>query len=383
MLYCALAILIATCLFTLRAMIGYRSIQRLADVAYDGELLAQQWPPISIVVAARNEQRDVEGAVNSLLALDYPSLQLIVVNDRSTDSTGTILDRIAAGNSRLDIVHIEALPDGWLGKNNALHVGAQSATGEFILFTDADVVFDPSTLRRAICYMHANRLDHLAATPQTTMPGALLSSFATSFTICFLTYFPPWQAKNPNSNTAVGIGAFNLVRRESYRGIDGHQRIRMRPDDDVKLGKVLKQSGYRQDVVNGNSMIRVPWYRSLREVIVGLEKNTFAGVDYSVLLTVFGSFALISMNVWPFVALLFVSGTVWWVYFAQCVLLLTLAASTTVVIGVPRYCCLFHPITMSLIGFIMWRTMILTFRNNGIHWRGTYYSLNELRANRV
>jgi glycosyltransferase involved in cell wall biosynthesis len=383
MLYFALFLLVATLLIALRTLIGSQSIQWLSRVSLDSSANNSDWPKVSIVVAARNEQRDVEGAVNSLLKMDYPDLQLIAVDDRSTDSTGEILDRLADIDSRLSVVHVDELPAGWLGKNNAQHLGAQAADGDYLLFTDADVVFDPLTLRRAITYARANRIDHLTATPQTLMPGAMLSSFATSFTICFVAYFPPWNARNPKSQTAVGIGAFNLVRREAYIDIGGHERIRMRPDDDIKLGKVLKQSGYRQEVVNGHSMICVPWYRSIRDVVIGLEKNTFSGVNYSVLLTVVGSSCLLIFHVWPFVALLFATGVTWWIYLIQCVLLWILAVWTTTIIGVSWRCCFLHPVTMGLIAFIMWRTMILTFRNDGIRWRDTHYSLKELRANQI
>ncbi|MFC1758678.1 glycosyltransferase [Planctomycetota bacterium] len=383
MVYLAWFLFGCTLLTAARAINGNRRIARLADVPWDSSTNDHEWPSVSVVVAARNEERDIEAALQSLLDLDYPNLELITVDDRSTDNTGAILDSISQQCPALRVIHVDELPDGWLGKNNALQLGANAATGEFLIFTDADVIFDPTTLRRAITYAVEKKLDHLTATPHTIMPTALLNSFATTFTICFLTYFPPWQVRNQNSRTAIGIGAFNLVRRESYRQIGGHESIRMRPDDDVKLGKILKQSGCRPDIVNGTTMIRVPWYHTVREAVVGLEKNTFSGVDYSIAMTITGATWLLLTSVWPFAALLVTSGMTWWIYAALCLLLIAFAAWATQVIGVPIQSCLFHPISVGLIVFIMWRTMILVFRNDGIYWRDTHYSLAELKANRV
>ncbi|MCA9215268.1 MAG: glycosyltransferase [Planctomycetales bacterium] len=382
MVYFAATTLILTLAVFIRSVAGIRSIVKLTNVPAD-EIDQGDLPTVSIVVAARNEQKNIEPALRSLLSIDYPNLQLIVVNDRSTDSTGEILDSLARDAAELMIIHIAALPTGWLGKNHALHVGAAAATGEYILFTDADIIFDPSTLRRAICYAKCHDLSHLTATPQTVMPGLMLSSFATSFMICFLSIFPPWQARNSKSKVAVGIGAFNLVRRDVYLNVGGHEPIRMRPDDDVKLGKLIKQSGYSQDVVNGTGVIRVPWYETVRDAIVGLEKNTFAGVDYSILRTVAGTLFMLALYVWPFSAVFCTTGIVWWLGVAQIAVLLTLSAWAARVIGVPVRSCVLFPLSSCLIIFIGWRTMILTFRNDGISWRGTHYPLADLKANQI
>src|SRR6266850_2473571 len=139
---------------------GYRRLRFLKDV-----MPARAVPPMSIIAAARNEARGIEAAVISLLRLDYPALEIIIVNDRSTDETGAILERLARQHSRLTIKNISELPEGWLGKNHALYAGAAVASGTLLLFTDADVVFEPTTLRRAITLMEQDELDHLTAIP--------------------------------------------------------------------------------------------------------------------------------------------------------------------------------------------------------------------------
>ena len=141
---------------------GNRRMRRLATLAAPAPAA---WPRVSVVFAARNEAGTVGAAVPTMLALDYPDLEVIAVNDRSEDDTGAILDRLAAADPRLKVVHVTELPAGWLGKNHALADGGAAATGEWILFTDADIHFRPDVLRRAVAHARAHSLDHLAAIP--------------------------------------------------------------------------------------------------------------------------------------------------------------------------------------------------------------------------
>ncbi|HVG46286.1 MAG TPA: glycosyltransferase, partial [Longimicrobium sp.] len=155
-------------------LLAAREIPRLGDVPPLGDA---EMPAISIVVAARNEARGIEGAMRSLLAQDAPRLEVVVVDDRSDDATGAILDRFARDEPRLRVVHVTELPAGWLGKNHALWLGAGSATGELLLFTDADVVIEPLALRRAVGAMVAGGLDHLTASPSIERPSLLFEMF--------------------------------------------------------------------------------------------------------------------------------------------------------------------------------------------------------------
>ena len=183
-----------------------------------------------------------------------------------------------------------------------MHVGASSASGDLLLFTDADVQFEQTTLRRAVAYMEAQRVDHLAALPDVRVPGVALNAFIAAFGVFFSMYSRPWQARNPRSRAHVGIGAFNLIRTEVYRAIGGHQPIAMRPDDDMKLGKLVKKRGFRQDAVIGRNFVIVEWYTSLRELIDGLMKNAFAGVEYNLWAVAGSTAGLLVTNVWPFIA---------------------------------------------------------------------------------
>jgi hypothetical protein len=360
--------------------LGSRTIRLLRTLP---PLPAGEAPSLSVVIAARNEQEKIAAALRSVLRQDYPGLEVIVVDDRSTDSTGTLLDELAVGEPRLRVVHLDALPHGWLGKNHALMRGAGLASGEWILFTDADVVLAPTATARAVGYAVRERLDHLTVTPRLEMPSAALDAFAGTFAILFARYARPWRARDPRSRSHVGIGAFNLVRTEAYRAIDGHRRLAMRPDDDLKLGKVLKRAGFRQDVAFGSDMVSVEWYATVGEAVRGLEKNTFAGLDYSVAAVLASCALLLTLDAWPFFALLVTRGATRMLEAVTvATILLTYAASTRGSRTNPLLG-LAYPLAILLFVFILLRSTFLALRNGGIRWRDTLYPLDELRANRV
>jgi cellulose synthase/poly-beta-1,6-N-acetylglucosamine synthase-like glycosyltransferase len=363
---------------------GSRSIRHLRDLPPLGGPLPRL-PRVSILIPARNEERNIEEALRSVLALDYDNLEIEVVDDRSTDRTGEILERMAAANPRLKIVHVRELPPGWLGKNHALWLGAGKATGEYLLFTDADIVMDPSTLRRAIAVMQADGLDHLTASPEIdrTSAGLLFEMFIGVFSLFFALFVRPWKVKDPKSPRHIGIGAFNLVRAEAYRAAGGHRAIAMRPDDDLKLGKLMKKNGFRQDFVYGQGLLRVEWYASVRELIQGLMKNAFSGVDYRVSVILFSTVAQLALFVWPFLALFLTAGAARWLNLGSVLTLLTLCWFNAPLAGVRRWHGIGFPIATLLFLYILWRAMLTTIRNDGIDWRGTHYALSELKANKV
>jgi len=368
---------------------GHRQVRFLKDVRP-----AETGPQLSIIAAARNEARGIEAAVTSLLHLDYPALEIVIVNDRSTDETGAILERVARsaeagagfrrtaspGSARLKIVDVTGLPGGWLGKNYALQVGADAATGALILFTDADIVFEPSTLRRAVTLLEEEKLDHLPVIPDIVVPGVALTAFVCAFGVFFSMYARPWKVRDPRSRAHIGVGAFNLIRAEVYRAIGGHRPIAMRPDDDIKLGKLVKKHGFRQDVAIGRDLIAVEWYASVRELIDGLMKNAFAGVDYSLWKVAGSSVALFLMNVWPVLALFLTHGVTRALNGVSVLLIVFIfwTVNGTRVIYVPAF-----PASALLFIYIMWRSALVAVLSGTITWRGTAYPLSQMRANRI
>jgi hypothetical protein len=360
--------------------IGTRRIALLRELPVPAP---ERLPPVSVVIAARNEARNLEPALGSVLAQRYPGLEVIVVNDRSTDATGAILERLAAADPRLRVLHVRDLPPGWLGKNHALQHGAEGARGEWILFTDADVEIEPLGLARAMGYALEHGVEHVAIAPELRMPGVLLDAFAGTFALFFARFSKPWKARDPRSRRHIGVGAFNLVRADAYRAVGGHEPIRLRPDDDLKLGKVLKQAGVRQDLLFGQGAVVVEWYSSVGEMVRGLEKNAFAGVGYSVAVVAGSSLALLVLNVWPFLALLLTTGPTRLLNAAAVAVILGLYAGSTRGSGSNPLAGLLFPVTTLIFVYTVVRATVITLRNGGIRWRDTFYPLDELRANRV
>jgi glycosyltransferase involved in cell wall biosynthesis len=357
---------------------GHRRLRSLKDVTP-----ALAGPPLSLIAAARNEAGKIEGAVTSLVRLDYPALEIIIVNDRSTDETGAILQRLAREHSRLTIIEISELPDGWLGKNHALSVGAAHASGELLLFTDADVVFEPTALRRAVSLMEPDALDHLAAIPDVRVPGVALNAFVAAFGVFFSMYARPWKARDPHSRYHIGIGAFNLLQARTYRAIGTHRAIAMRPDDDMKLGKLVKKRGFRQDVVNGRGCMAVEWYASLRELVDGLMKNAFAGVGYSLWAVAGSTAGLCLMFVWPVLGLFLSHGAARTLNGVSVLLTVLIFWTSARLTGARLVCVLALPAATLLFAYIIWRSALLAVIRGTVTWRGTVYPLARMRANRV
>jgi glycosyltransferase involved in cell wall biosynthesis len=244
------------------AAIGMPSVADIAKPEWDLRSLPQEGEPrISIIVPARNEEESIRATLLRLLALDYSNYEIIAVNDRSTDRTGEIMDEVADLSARptLQVVHISKLPPGWLGKTHAMWSASERATGEWFLFTDADVMFRPDVLRRAIAYAEAERVDHLVLFPRMIMKSAGEKMMIAFFQVLFVFGHRPWKVADPKARDHMGVGAFNMVRRPVYDAIGTYRALRMEVLDDMKLGKVVKNAGYTQRNVYGEDLISLRW----------------------------------------------------------------------------------------------------------------------------
>lgn len=374
-----LLLLLGIVLTAADVLLGLRQLSRLHDVPPR----SGPGPLVSLVVAARDEAGGIEAAARSLLAQEYAALEFIMVDDRSSDETGAILDRLARSDARMQVVHLRDVPAGWLGKNNALARGAETAGGEWILFTDADIVMHPTTVARAMAYVERRGVEHLTLLPDLVMPSLILKAFVSAFILWFSGYIRPWKARDPGSRFAAGVGAFNLVRASAYRRAGGHAPIRMRPDDDIKLGVILKRSGARQDVVLGKGLVSVEWYASLREAIQGLMKNSFAVVNYNPVLMLLAGLFYLVVGLVPPIALLFGAPAVQVLGGVAVAVQLAAHWQATREADVPAVAALLYPVVAVIFAWIILRALILNLWQGGIVWRGTFYSLAELRRNRV
>jgi len=339
-------------------------------------------PSLTIVVPARNEAAEIEPALRSLLALDYPDLKIIAVNDRSTDATGDIMNRLAAepaSSGRLRPLHVTELPPRWLGKTHAMWIGARQITSEWILFTDADCVFRPDALRRAIFYAVSKSLDHLALMPtfhMRTWGERMIISFpqvAGGFVL------RPWKVSDPEARDSIGIGAFNLVRREAYATIGSFEALRLQVVDDLKLGEAIKKARLRQHVVFGRGLVTLRWIEGAWGVVRILEKNLFAFLNFRVSLALAACLLLLFVNVWPFVGAVLAPGLSRVPFIAAVILIAIRYHQSEPVTGAPTTVFLATPISAALTAIAIVGSAYKAIRKGGVTWRGTTYPLEELR----
>ncbi|KIL44285.1 glycosyltransferase [Jeotgalibacillus soli] len=335
---------------------------------------------ISVIVAARNEAHTIEKSIRSQLQQTYQSIEWILVNDRSTDGTGIIMEKLARLDSRIHVLHIDNLPAGWLGKNHALYRGYMQSSGSLLVFTDADVHYEPDLLTKAVAFFTRQKLHHLTLSPSLEARSFLLKGFIAYFLFGFSYYKRPWSANREHSKTGIGIGAFNMLDRKTYKIIGTHQAIRMRPDDDLQLGMLVKKHRLKQRLATALPLLKVEWYPSLHEAVKGLEKNTFAGLHYRYSMVLFAIFGVFISQLLPFFTLWHGDP------FNQ------LLSAIIIVLIISIY----YPLTKKMTSFLSWhillfplsvllflyaitRATVLTFLRGGIQWRGTHYPLKELK----
>lgn len=338
-------------------------------------------PSLTIVVPARNEEAELERALRSLLTLKYPAYEVVAVDDRSTDHTGEIMERLAVeAPHRLRVIHVQELPRRWLGKTHAMWVGAQSAASEWLLFTDADCVFHPEAVSRAVSYAMKNRLDHLVLFPtmhlETLGERMMLMFPAVIFNFAL---HRPWKIKDPNARDHIGVGAFNLVRREAYAGIGTHEKLRMEVADDLRLGEAIKKAGFRQDVVFGRNLVRLRWAVGAAGVIRNLEKNIFAALRFRSSLVILFSFLLLFLCVGPFLGLILSSGWARCAYAAAVAFIAVAHAQVSRQTGVSPLVFPLFPVAALLFVYAAARSTLLALRDGAITWRDTKYPIAELR----
>jgi glycosyltransferase involved in cell wall biosynthesis len=340
---------------------------------------AARWPSLSVVTPACDEADTLPAAMATRLASDYPDFELVLVDDRSRDGTGAVVDALAA-DPRVVPVHVRELPEGWLGKVHAMHVGLARARGEWLVFSDADVHYEPGALRRIVAFAEAQRLDFLAVMPE--LLGATLPTNAAvaAFSGIFALTMRPWKVADPRSSAAIGVGAFNMVRRAALERAGGFRPLRLEVADDIGLGAMLKQSGARCAVASGRGLIRLRWYATLPEMAAGLEKGLFAHAGrceaWRLLLL---SVLLLARELLPWAALLSGRPAVVGLGALTLVLGLVTAMRGLAWAGRPRAEALLLPLGGVLMAWIVARAGVVGGRRGGVLWRGTLYPSELLR----
>ena len=370
----------------LAALRGMSTLPDLTRVAADAlpALSCGDGPDLSVVVPACNEEKSVEATLRSLLASTGVRLQIMAVDDRSTDRTGERMELVAAevalrgGPHTLQVMHIAELPAGWLGKPHAMALAAQKATSPWLLFTDGDVTFETQALELALRYAQAEKADHLVLVPtlilRTLGEAAMLGvmNVLGGWTIRL------WKVADARARDSIGVGGFNLVRRQVYARLGGFEAMRMEVVEDLRLGWLVKHGGYRQRVAVGPQLVRIRWLQGALGVVHVAEKNAFAVYRYRTGRTLLASLGLAVQIVMPLLAIAaggwaLAAGVLTYISVA-----LTYQANRRATL-VSLWLAVFFAPAATVVLYALLRSMVVALVHNGVDWRGTRYPLEELR----
>jgi hypothetical protein len=371
------ALFVAMSIATLVHLRWARRLPALRDLPND---LYEKPMRCSVIIAARNEEARIDQTIRLILAQSGVQVEVIVVDDRSTDRTCEILERLAAEDARVRVRRVETLPDGWLGKCYACHTGASTATGEWLLFTDADCWLKVDVIARALRVAAREKIGHVALTPGAapeTIPGR---AWHLAFLISFANWFSGVNRDKPKAY--FGMGAFNLVQAAMYQGFGGYQALRLTMLDDVRLGLLVRRAGGRTRAFIGGDDVACHWGRTARAMIKLMEKNYFAALDYRTGAVIGGGIIAALITVLtiagPF------TGT--WAGVAAPFAWFSMALPAAVCahrLGWGIGGALMTPFVFPLLFYAMLRSAKVTLRQGGIWWRETFYSLEQLRAGGV
>jgi glycosyltransferase involved in cell wall biosynthesis len=338
-------------------------------------------PSVAVVVPARNEAGSIEQCLLSLLAQDYPNLQILAVDDRSTDGTGATMDSVAARSpDRLRALHVTELPPGWLGKTHAMWRGAAETQSDWILFTDGDVIFRQDALRRTLAFAESSFADHLVIFPTLIMKGFSERMMLGFFGLASSLLLRPWKVKDRKARDFIGAGAFNLIRRRAYEEVGTYRALRLEVIDDLRLGGAVKDHGLKQDCVVGTGLVRVRWAEGGMGVVRNLRKNAFSLLHFNWWLAALATVAALIYQLGPWVGLVLAPGVT---RAGFCVALFSIALLYWRMgrqFGLPPWFFLTHPLSTVMFIFTLLNSAVSSLVHGGVVWRGTTYPLEEIRA---
>jgi glycosyltransferase involved in cell wall biosynthesis len=334
-------------------------------------------PRVSIVIAARDEEARIETTVRRLLAQQDVELELIIVDDRSTDRTGEIVARIANSDSRVKLVRVDTLPERWLGKCHACYLGAGSATGEWILFSDADIWMNPDVIARAVRVAISESAEHvclLFGMSRGTLAGKACHLIATLSITKGAS-----RLRTAKLGGYMGLGAFNLVRSSAYRAAGGHEPLRLTICDDWMLGLLMRRAGFSTRALLAAVDVEADWFGSPLGMIKAMQKNYFAAINFRVgrmmLIVMFYTLLWAGAIVGPF------TGTRNGVAAGMAMMLTIIpAAMLARRMRLPLLAALLVPFVAPIIVPVMLNSAFQTLRHRGIRWRDTFYPLDLLRT---
>jgi len=357
---------------------GMPEVPNLA--APDWDFGPAQSPMLAVIVPAKDEAENLAATLETLRLQEYPHLRVVVVDDRSTDATGAIADEFAAKYpERFAALHIAELPTGWLGKTWALDAGMRACPeAEYLLFTDADILFSPSILWRALALAEESEADHLVVMPTPIVKSRWEGAVLGFLQVMSVWAVPTWKVPDPKAKRdALGVGAFNLVRRASFEELGGFFPQRLVVLEDVTIARRMKAAGKRMRVALAPGRVLVHWASGVRGIVGVTTKNLFSTVNFRPVLLLAGCLGMTVLCLAP------LAGLLWWK-----TLLPSLLSLMSIFVAYREFGdasaidernFFAYPFGLAVFVWAMLRSMSVVLWQRGVTWRGTFYPLPELR----
>ena len=267
-------------------------------------------PHVSILIPARNEEANIGACLKGFLSQNYDNFEILVLDDQSTDRTGAIIEKFSERHPKVQAIHGKPLPTGWLGKNWACHQLSQAATGEILIFTDADNCPAPNAIANTVAYMQQLDIGLLSAFPEKltrTLPEKLVVPVVDMFVYAGLPLWLTYFSRFPSLAAASGL--WLAFTREAYQRVGGHQVVSNQVVEDVELSRLAKKKGIKILTLAGTRVVSCRMYHSFSEVWNGFSKNLFGLVRYKVMPFFLLILILFTMCVLPYVTVWFASLT--------------------------------------------------------------------------
>ena len=357
-----------------------RNLGTLPDLTQpEWDIAPKGMPSLVVVVPARDEEKNIAATLDALLVSDYRNLLIVAVDDRSTDKTGAIMDEYGAlYPNQLKVIHVAELADGWLGKTFAMQMAMEETESEYLLYTDADVLFSPSILRRALAYAEMTGAAHLVVMPTMEVKSRGEGIVLGFFQLLGMWAARPWRVADPKAKRdSIGVGAFNLVRRQALLSLGGLEPQRLVVLEDITLGRRFKAAGLPQRVAFAPLLVLVHWASGARGLMRVMTKNIFSGVNFQPLLMLGACLWIVVFCLVP------LAGFAWWPTVIPAALVLCAISVAYRSMGAlsridARYGWL-YPLGALAFMYAMLRSMVVVGWQGGVRWRGTHYPLRELR----
>jgi chlorobactene glucosyltransferase len=341
-------------------------------------------PLISILIPARNEAENISRCLKSLLKQDYPNLEIIVLNDNSTDATSKVVKMIAQKDNRIRLVEGAPLEEGWTGKNFASHQLAKYAKSEYFIFTDADTLHFPKTISSAFGALITTKVDALSIYPRQIMVTFWERMSVPIINIalqCFIPFILIKKSKSPLFSTA--IGQFMMFKREVYEKIGGYESIKGHLVDDIQISKRVKKSGYKFMVFDGRNTIYCRMYKNLKGVVIGLTKSIYPAFNGNIL-ALFSFTGLLSATLLiPFILLPLGAFLFNWpvaiirLIIFQIIIILVIKTIFAIRYKQRMLDILLAPVSMAVIDALVFVSFFQAKYGEGLSWKGRVYDVSE------